>query len=177
MTELQITGRAGVPNNASAVVLNLTAVDATTTGYVTAYPCGSTRPNVSNLNYTPGTAIANSATVPIGTGGKVCLYTDSPINLIADINGWYPANNYFTTTTPTRLLDTRTTTASSPPAAPGAPPAPATTTPPASPANPSGQFVETFDGQHRSRSVRPWRLPPRRLSRDGNRHRGPATTT
>ena len=54
MTELQITGRAGVPNNASAVVLNLTALDATAAGYVTAYPCGSTLPDVSNLNYTPG---------------------------------------------------------------------------------------------------------------------------
>ena len=107
VTELQITGRAGVPNNASAVVLNLTALDATAAGYVTAYPCGSTLPDVSNLNYTPGTAIANAATVPIGTGGKVCLYTYSAINLIADINGWYPANSDFTPTTPTRLLDTR----------------------------------------------------------------------
>ena len=114
VTELQITGRAGVPNNASAVVLNLTAADATTTGYVTAYPCGSTRPNASNLNYTPGTPIANSATVPIGNGGKVCLYSNSPVNLIADINGWYPANNSFTTTTPTRLLDTRTPTTGAP---------------------------------------------------------------
>ena len=132
ITELQITGRAGVPNNASAVVLNLTALDASTAGYVTAYPCGSTLPDVSNLNYTPGTAtaIANAATVPIGTGGKVCLYTDSAINLIADINGWYPANSDFTPTTPTRLLDTRTQ------AAPGPAPAP----------TPTGQFVETFTG-------------------------------
>ena len=129
VTELQITGRAGVPNNASAVVLNLTALDAATAGYVTAYPCGSAIPNVSNLNYTPGTAIANAATIPIGTGGKVCLYTDSPINLIADINGWYPANSDFTPTTPTRLLDTRT------PAAPAAPAVPT-----------NSQFVETFDG-------------------------------
>ena len=140
VTELQITGRAGVPNNASAVVLNLTAADATTTGYVTAYPCGSTRPNASNLNYTPGTPIANSATVPIGNGGKVCLYTNSPVNLIADINGWYPANNSFTTTTPTRLLDTR------PPAAPDARRSDARAPTPASPAVPGGQFVETFDG-------------------------------
>ena len=108
VTELQITGRAGVPANATAVVLNLTALDSTTPGYVTAYPCGTAQPYVSNLNYTPGgAAIANSATVPIGAGGKVCLYTSSATNLIADINGWYPAGSNFTTTTPTRLLDTR----------------------------------------------------------------------
>ena len=126
VTELQITGRAGVPSNATAAVINLTALDSTTAGFVTAYPCGSALPNVSNLNYVPGgTAIANSATVPIGTGGKICLYTSSATNLIADINGWYPAGSDFTPTTPTRLLDTRTPTA---------------------PAAPTGQFVETFDG-------------------------------
>jgi len=124
VTEVQITGRAGVPANASAVVLNLTALDSSTAGFVTAYACGSALPDVSNLNYTPGgTAIANSATVPVGTGGRVCLYTSSATNLIADINGFHPAGSSFTATTPTRLLDTR------------AAPAPAT-----------GQFVETFAG-------------------------------
>lgn len=123
VTQLQITGRAGVPANASAVVLNLTTLDATAPGFVTAYPCGSTRPTASNLNYdAASTPVANSATVAIGTDGKVCLYTHTPTNLIADINGWYPANSDFTTTTPTRLLDTRT------------------------PMVPTGQFVETFDG-------------------------------
>jgi hypothetical protein len=128
VTELQVTGRAGVPTNATAAVINLTALDSSTAGFVTAYPCGSALPNVSNLNYVPGgTATANSATVPIGTGGKICLYTSSATNLIADINGWYPAGSDFTPTTPTRLLDTRT------PAAPAGP-------------APTGQFVETFDG-------------------------------
>ena len=134
VTELQITGRAGVPTNATAAVVNLTALDSTTAGFVTAYPCGSALPNVSNLNYVPGgTAIANAATIPIGTGGKICLYTSSATNLIADINGWYPAGSDFTPTTPTRLLDTRTVAA--------APAGPSATGP-----TPSGQFVETFDG-------------------------------
>jgi hypothetical protein len=137
VTEVQVTGRAGVPNNASSVVLNLTALDATTPGYATAYACGSTVPDVSNLNYTPGTAIANSATVPIGAGGKVCIYTDSPINLIVDINGWHPAGSNFTPTTPTRLLDTRTPPAAAPPPTPPAMPSPAVV---------PGQFVETFTG-------------------------------
>jgi hypothetical protein len=119
VTEVQITGRAGVPANASAVVLNLTALDSSTAGFVTAYACGSPLPDVSNLNYVPGgTAIANSATVPIGAGGKVCLYTSSATNLIADINGYHPAGSTFITTTPSRLLDTRSA--------------------------PAGQFVETF---------------------------------
>jgi hypothetical protein len=137
VTEVQITGRAGVPGNATAAVLNLTALDAAAAGFVTAYACGTTMPDVSNLNYIAGpSAIANSATVPIGAGGKICLYTSAATNLIVDINGWYPANSGFTTTPPTRLHDTR------PAPAPPAPPVP---NPPAGPP-PTGLFVETFDG-------------------------------
>ena len=122
VTELQITGHAGVPADASAVVLNLTALDSTQPGFVTAYPCGTPRPTASNLNYAPGTIVANSATIPIGTGGRVCLYTHTATNLIADINGWHPAGSNYRSVQPQRLLDTR--------------PAPA----------PPGQFVETFTG-------------------------------
>ena len=105
-----MTGRAGVPDNASAVVLNLTALDSTNPPDSSPpTPVAAHSPTSSNLNYSPGAVIANSATVPVGTGGKVCLYTYSATNLIVDINGWYPANSDFTPTTPTRLLDTRTT--------------------------------------------------------------------
>ena len=61
--ELQVTGVAGVPSNASAVVLNLTSAGAVGTGFLTAYPCGEARPNASNLNYGLGAPVANSAIV------------------------------------------------------------------------------------------------------------------
>jgi hypothetical protein len=125
VTELQVTGRAGVPGDASAVVLNLTAVDAGLPGFVTAFPCGSSRPNASNLNYSPGLISANAATVPVGAGGKVCLYTHTAVNLVVDINGWHPANANFRTVAPQRLLDTRE---------------------PGAPVVPTGLFVETFTG-------------------------------
>ncbi len=86
--ELQVTGRAGVPGNAAAVVLNITSAEASGTGFATAYPCGEARPTASNLNYGVGAPVANSAIVKVGTGGKVCLFTaDTDTQLIADING------------------------------------------------------------------------------------------
>ena len=106
--ELQVTGRAGVPNDATAVVLNITSADARGTGFVSAYPCGTSRPNASNLNYGVGAPIANSAIVKVGTGGKVCLFTaDSDTELIVDINGWFPTGSAYTSAAPMRLLDTR----------------------------------------------------------------------
>jgi hypothetical protein len=106
--QLQVTGRAGVPGNATAVVLNLTSDQPGGTGFVTAYPCGEVRPNASNLNYGPGMAVANSAIVKVGANGRVCLYTgDTSTQLIADVNGWFTAGSGYTPITPTRLLDTR----------------------------------------------------------------------
>ncbi len=142
--ELQVTGRAGVPANASAAVLNLTAVNPTGHGFITAYPCGKARPNASTLNYQPGDpATANLAIVDIGTGGKICLYTLQPVDILADINGWFPAGADYTPRNPNRLLDTRNITTPPPTNPPTTPPTtPPTPTPP--PAN--AAFVETFDG-------------------------------
>ena len=114
--ELKVTGRAGVPANAAAVVLNLTSADARGTGFTTAYPCGASRPVASNLNYGAGAAVANSAIVKVGTDGKVCLFTgDTETQLIADVNGYFPpepaitasAPTGYVSITPSRLLDTR----------------------------------------------------------------------
>ncbi len=106
--ELQITGRAGVPNGATAASINLTAVNATNAGHLTAYDCG-TRPNASTLNYTPGTTVANSTIVPLSANGTVCIHTHATTDILADITGWYPANTDYTPRTPHRLLDTRNT--------------------------------------------------------------------
>ena len=104
--ELQITGRAGVPTDATAAVLNVTGTNATG-GYVTVWPCGTPRPNASNLNLPPAGTSPNLVITKIGTNGKVCLYTQNPTDLIADINGWYPAGSTYTPVVPERLLETR----------------------------------------------------------------------
>jgi hypothetical protein len=52
--ELQVTGVAGVPLGADAVVVNMTAVNAQAPGFATVYPCGQSRPEASNLNYAAG---------------------------------------------------------------------------------------------------------------------------
>ena len=84
---LQVTGRGGVPAGAVAVVLNVTVTDPQAAGYVTVYPCGTTRPNASNLNYTPGQTIPNNVIVKLGFNGTICIYTQQTTNLIGDING------------------------------------------------------------------------------------------
>ena len=91
---LQVTGRGGVPESGvGAAVLNVTVTQPATAGHLTAYPTGTSRPTVSNLNFTAGQTIANLTTIKTGTGGAVTLYNGSSgtIHLIADIAGYFIA--------------------------------------------------------------------------------------
>jgi hypothetical protein len=107
ITELQVTGRHGVPADASAVVLNVTVTDPKAAGFVTVWPCATPMPNASSLNFDTGQTIPNAVITKIGAGGKVCLYATALTHLIADINGVYPVGSSFVPLVPGRLLDSR----------------------------------------------------------------------
>ncbi|MCU1395721.1 MAG: hypothetical protein JWM34_4149 [Ilumatobacteraceae bacterium] len=107
--EVDVTGRgtSQVPDNATAVVLNVTGTNAGGAGYVTVWPCGSPQPTASNLNLRPGVTSPNLVISKIGTDGKVCLFTQSVADLVADVNGYMPAGSTYVPLVPERLLDTR----------------------------------------------------------------------
>ena len=106
--EVQVTGLAGVPTNADAIALNMTVVNATAPGFATVYPCGQPLPDASNLNYTTGQTIPNLVLAKPGNGGKICVFSDGTIDLLADVSGYFPTGSGFTPiTNPTRILDTR----------------------------------------------------------------------
>ncbi|HRE02978.1 MAG TPA: hypothetical protein PLV68_16890, partial [Ilumatobacteraceae bacterium] len=57
---LQVGGRGGVEADDAAVSLNVTATDATGTGFVTVWPCGTAKPLASSLNFVRSEAVANA---------------------------------------------------------------------------------------------------------------------
>ena len=115
VVSLQVAGRGGVPPaGVSAVVMNVTAVDPTGAGYVQVAPTPVTIGASSNLNTTAGRTIANLVVVPLGSGGKVDLYTTAPADLLADVVGYFTdssapssTSGLFVPITPNRQLDTR----------------------------------------------------------------------
>ena len=107
--ELTIPGVAGVPDEPiSAVVLNLTATQATGAGAITLYPCG-TFPPVSSLNYVPGITVANGVIAPLSPSGTLCVYAKVPTHVIIDISGWFAPGAGLSTYGPSRIVDTRPT--------------------------------------------------------------------
>jgi hypothetical protein len=89
-TELQVVGRANIPDTADSVVLNVTVTQPSEPGFVTVYPCGSPLPVASSLNYAAGQTIANAVIAKLGEGGRVCLYTLADTHLVVDVNGYGP---------------------------------------------------------------------------------------
>jgi hypothetical protein len=111
-----VAGANGIPADATAVAVNLTSVDSTKNGLITAYPAGQSLPGVSNLNYPAGSATANMAILPIGTNGQVTFENSStgPTDLLADVAGYYTADStvagasaYIPFPAPIRLFDSR----------------------------------------------------------------------
>jgi cell wall-associated NlpC family hydrolase len=90
-------------------VMTLTVTTAGTAGFLTAWPCDSARPDVSNVNYTAGATVPNLATVALGAKGDVCLFTSAAANVVVDVSAWYGAgDNRAASVVPTRIADTRT---------------------------------------------------------------------
>ncbi|MEO7371239.1 MAG: DUF1501 domain-containing protein, partial [Ilumatobacteraceae bacterium] len=105
-----IRGGHGVPAEAIAVAINLTAVDATASTYVTAWPGGQARPTTSNLNPVPGMAVPNLAIIRLGNAGDVQFFNNTgSVHLLADVVGYFRDGTSIgmAPLAPARLLDTR----------------------------------------------------------------------
>ena len=86
--QLPVAGRAGVPDDATAVVLNVTSTGSTTPGFVTAHPQGSALATASNVNFVDGRTVANLVVAGLGATGDVCLFTRGTTHLVVDVAGW-----------------------------------------------------------------------------------------
>ena len=112
---VQATGRGGVPaSGVSAVVLNVTATDPTSGGYLAVFPAGSSVPPTSNLNFAAGDTVSNRVVVPVGSGGAVSIFNGlGQVHVVADVGGWFTDANTtaggsrFVALEPQRILDTR----------------------------------------------------------------------
>lgn len=103
-------GVCNIPASAKAYALNVTVVPLRPLSFLTVYPTGQARPNVSTLNAFQGQTVANAAIVPAGSNGAVSVFATDDTNVIIDINGYFtdsPDSLSFYPLTPCRVIDTR----------------------------------------------------------------------
>jgi hypothetical protein len=105
---MSVPPTAGVPSDATGLVLNVTAVDTAAPGFLTVWPCSSPQPTASNLNYETGDIIANLAIAANDPQG-VCFFAHASLDLVVDLAGYFKAGGvaYSPLPSPQRILDTR----------------------------------------------------------------------
>jgi uncharacterized protein (DUF1501 family) len=88
--DVAVRGRAGVPSNATAVVLNVAATNVSGPGFVNVWPSGQAMPGTSNLNVLPGQTLANLVICRLGDNGNLMISNPkATCDVLADVMGWF----------------------------------------------------------------------------------------
>ena len=87
--DVTVASRAGVPANATAVVLNVAATNVDAPSFITVWPRGEPQPNTSNLNLAAGQTVANLVICRLGAGGGLTFRNElSECDVLADVMGY-----------------------------------------------------------------------------------------
>jgi hypothetical protein len=90
-----LAGNCGIPANATALALNLTATEPTASGHLTLFPAGATLPGTSTLNFSAAQTRANNAVLPLaadGSGaltGQALVVGAGTVHVILDVAGYF----------------------------------------------------------------------------------------
>jgi hypothetical protein len=112
-----VAGFFNVPAKATAVVLNVTAVNPAGGGFLTVYPTGHTTPTTPNLNVTAKGVMSNLVEVAVGTGGHISIFASTQSDVVVDLQGYVSdtavrgsgSGLYEALPSPVRICDTRPT--------------------------------------------------------------------
>ena len=121
---VDIPASAGVPTNAGAIVVNITAINPASAGFLTVYPGGSTLPTTANVTFTAGQTVGNLVTVGLGPDAtslaaqSFTVYNGpatggGAVDFTADISGYYAPQTAgsgasYVGLQPARIYDSRT---------------------------------------------------------------------
>jgi len=110
----QVTGRGGVPANATAVTGNLTVTAQSSPGYLYIGPSAMSYPTNSTLNFPLADDRANAVTVALSTAGTLSLTDVGSVGATAhalfDVTGYFVPDTSgatYVSFVPTRFLDSR----------------------------------------------------------------------
>jgi hypothetical protein len=89
----ELGGHCGIPPDATALALNVTVVGSDSSGFVTLFETGATRPASSTANFQAGQTRANNAFVKL-TGhppglAAYCGASSGGFDLLLDVTGYF----------------------------------------------------------------------------------------
>jgi SpoIID/LytB domain protein len=101
--------RPPVVAGSTAVSIGLVTVDTAAAGYLTAYPCGVSRPTTSVVQSRPGRVVSGAAIVPLGADGSLCVFSNVGTHVVVDLFGSFApgSGNRFEPISAQRRFDSR----------------------------------------------------------------------
>lgn len=106
----------GIPADATAAAITLTAIPHDGAGFATVYPAGSARPLTSVLNVVGAGVVRASSTIVPLRDGAFEVFSSARTDVVVDLAGWFTGPSadladtglFVALDTPVRRLDTRT---------------------------------------------------------------------
>jgi hypothetical protein len=86
---LPVTGAAGIPASARAVVAQVTAVDPTAAGWLSVTTCRTASPTVSMVRYGQRRNAAALVTSLTTADGRWCIAASGAVQVVVDAVGWF----------------------------------------------------------------------------------------
>lgn len=86
------SGDCGLPENVSALLVRVTALNPPSFGFLTAYPSNEARPLASSLNYFAGAITSNSALFRLcrpGCASEFNVFTNTQTGVVVDVEGYF----------------------------------------------------------------------------------------
>jgi hypothetical protein len=110
------SGGCGVPDDAVAAELSVSAVTPSANGYLRVWPTGVSAPNATFVNYSGAQGTTNTGAVPLGAGTKDLVLGNygARAHVVIDVQGYYaapdtaPEGSVYVPISPCRAVDTRT---------------------------------------------------------------------
>ena len=89
--DVQVAGQLGIPAYATAVMVNVTAVDVggSRVPASVADRAGGDRLGLDIEHRRPGQTIPNAAFAPLGDGGRMTVYATFTTDIVIDISGYF----------------------------------------------------------------------------------------
>jgi hypothetical protein len=89
-------GNCTIPPDATAVAMNVTAVNGTAGSFLTIWPSDIARPLASSLNWVPGSPpTPNKVDVKLSGNGMIGMFNNAgSVDLLADVVGYYQDHNH-----------------------------------------------------------------------------------
>jgi hypothetical protein len=81
----------GIPSDAAALSLNVTALDASAPTFLTFWPADQTQPHASSLNPLPGAGpTPNAVTTDLAADGRISIFNkQGTVDVLVDVNGYF----------------------------------------------------------------------------------------